>query len=816
MLPSRAPEKRSMHPPTLRAGPLLLALTACSDREPVVPAGALQLLCRLPDATFEQPGEIVPRGDLPDTATWGPYEGPGWSQTLLQTAEARSYLETNQPEARLNLPALRPVDRELELELWCSRPAGDEPGPLELLLNGLALGTRRLSREPELLRIPAPSPLWGLGENELELRVPVQEIEGRRRWDSVALARISYGPEVRVRCDTAAGTALLPAGAGLRYCVELADAAELHVAGRCDGAGTLQVRLGRQDRRTGEHDAPSAQEITARGGRLEGRAPLPRTGELTVVELEWSSESGASATLERLAVVERRARSRPPIVLVSIDTFAARHLSLHGYGRETSPNLEALARDALVFEHAWANAPWTMPSYLSLMTGLYPRAHHVPLDRQSDVKLDNWDWWQVAENRWTLAEALRARGYRTAGFVDTYWLSPHFGVDQGFDLYDGQAALASLRDPHAHIQRIVGELLPPWLAAGPADAPFFLFVHALDAHGPYWPDEPFRDSFSRDLPGERRSTRAGSTNETYGTIPAWMARTLVPDETVPVPLELPLEDIIARYDEAILKVDAYLGKLFELLKQRGLYDPSVIVVTGDHGESFGPLAYGHGVMRGEVLHVPLIVKLPGNERGGQRSATPVQLVDLYPTLLELAGAGLSSLELHGTALLEPAGSAPPRVLYSEGGHVEQYALEQDGWKLVEIRPGSESGDASLLTHPRVPRSWLAQHFPELLSQPLSDPLWQELRRRPGYEQRLAELRALLAGPYYELFDLKHDPLEEHDLAAERADLVERLKPLLEREKERSARARADAAPGPFRHKFDPAELEALRDLGYGD
>ncbi|MEQ1895704.1 MAG: sulfatase, partial [Planctomycetota bacterium] len=461
--------------------------------------------------------------------------------------------------------------------------------------------------------------------------------------------------------------------------------------------------------------------------------------------------------------------------------------------------------------------PWTLPSYLSLHTGLYPRAHRVALDFQPGVHIDNFDWWQLAPNRLTLAEALRARGYRTGSFADTYWLSPQFGFEQGFDTYDGRAAMQPFSDPDGHVRLIVEKLVPEWLAQGTSDAPPFLFVHALDAHGPYWPDAPFRDEFSGALPEPRTLVRAGSTNETYTTMPTWMGRTLVPDEKVPLPGALPLEDIVARYDESLLKVDAYLGKLFEHLRQLGLYDDALIVVTGDHGEFFGPQVYGHGIMNEAVLHVPLVVKFPGNAHAGQSVERGVELVDVFPTLLEVAGVARDGHELAGRSLLaELSGDlGQERALYSEGGHVEQYALTLWPWRLVEERPGSESGEASLLSHPRVPRAWLEAHAPELLVAPLDDALLKLLLAREGMGAAVLALRAELAGPFFTLYDLAQDPLAARDVAAEHPEVLARLKPLLEEHKQRSRASAALAVAEGFRPKLSPAAREALEGLGYG-
>jgi arylsulfatase A-like enzyme len=281
---------------------------------------------------------------------------------------------------------------------------------------------------------------------------------------------------------------------------------------------------------------------------------------------------------------------------------------------------------------------------------------------------------------------------------------------------------------------------------------------------------------------------------------------------------LPVDPIVAMYDEAILKVDDHLGRLFEDLRRRGLYDEAVVVVTGDHGESFEHDFYGHGCLWEDIVHVPLIVKLPGREAAGTRVAESVQLVDVYATLLDLVGHEPYAW-LHGRSLLPLArGESRARAAtFSEGGHVKQFMVEDGGWKLVELWPGQDTGDVSVLTHPRVDDAWLSTHFPALVGEALTPALFARLRSEdPGYADKLADLRARLQGPFYELYDLTNDRDERRDVAGEEPQIVARLRGLLEAEKARARQAQANV-----RHVVQPKSWSGearrqLEALGYVD
>ncbi len=807
-MPHRSPQIRTLL--LLLVGSL--SVLGCDEGRQVVFQGtSIDLLKRFPDTVLQQEGVLEPSPER----QWGDAGLAGWYQVTETTPEGLAYVETNQPLAVLNLSALGPEDRTIRMILWCEGPA-DGPVPrANLRLNGIAETTVELSREPNaVVTYEVQAPAWQAGENLLEIEVPTSGAAGT--WNTLQLARVSYDEACHAEID-GDGSATLPPGTGMEYVLETRSDAQLHITGTSKGRGWMRLAFERVDAQTGERldtlgKGTLALEDLERGERYD----LPRVtdGRLRV-RLTWQPRGDAPIVLEKLAVVETEQEPRPAIVFISIDTLSARNLSLYGYPRKTTPALDHLAEESVVFERCLTNAPWTMPSYLSVMTGLYPRAHELDLQRPQGVQLAGWDNWQIAESRWTLAEMLRAIGYETAAYVDTHWLLDKFRVDQGFDLYDTRAAEISLADPTGGIAAIQSIGVPEFLTGLERGAPFFLFVHALDAHGPYIPGEIWRGRFEEEPPEDGwEPVPAGSEFQTYRAIPEWMARTSVLEG--PIPEHLPLEPIVERYDEAILKTDHYIGELLADLDERGLYDDAVIVISADHGESFEHEFYSHGGMWEPIVHVPLIVRLPKGEYGGTRVRSTVQLVDLYPTLLELVGLPHRGKGLHGHSLLPlvRGEEVEERVAFSEEGHCEQYQLSLGPWKLVVEYPGRKSAPQSILTHPRVPEEWLRAHFPEILDGPLTPELFRTLRKREGFADRVAELRSLLDGPFISLYDIEADPGELDDRADAEPDKVAELLELLEQEKERSNEARSKARATPVLRSFAPDQLEELRALGY--
>lgn len=312
--------------------------------------------------------------------------------------------------------------------------------------------------------------------------------------------------------------------------------------------------------------------------------------------------------------VDLRVPEGTPVVLISIDTLRSDRLPAYGYEAGDTPALDALAERGIVFERAYSHSPTTLPSHASILSGLLPPDHGVR---------DNLGYRFDGERLATLPGLLRDAGYRTGGFVSAYVLRSAVGLDAGFDVYDDAIEFRN-RQGLGDLQRPGDETLASaveWIDSLDAaeDEPFFLFFHVYEPHTPYQPPEPFAARFA------------------------------------------------SAYDGEVAHVDRIVGRLFDALERRGLYDRSLVIVLSDHGE--GLMDHGeqeHGILLyREAIQVPLLVKLPGDQRAGTRISAPAQLVDVAPTVLDLLGlerpAGLAGASLFA---LEGA-EASERTLYAE-------------------------------------------------------------------------------------------------------------------------------------------------------
>jgi arylsulfatase len=503
--------------------------------------------------------------------------------------------------------------------------------------------------------------------------------------------------------------------------------------------------------------------------------------------------------------------ARPAVIFLSIDTLGARNTSLHGYARDTTPHLSALAEEAVVFERCLANAPFTGPSYVSQFTGLLPKCSAVDREefKRANGRLPRaWELLRIPEGRLTLTELLQAAGYHTAAFVDNPHVAAHMGLGQGFELFDDSAARVSSRDPEGGIRLIVPKALA-WIDSLPEGEPFFLFANVLDVHQPYLPDPEFLAPFQDDALGRDTAELAVGSGG-FGAIDIGHVRDAFGKP--PFPRRLAPATIVARYDAEVRAVDEALGRFLSGLRARGLLERTIFACSADHGEAMAQPDYkfGHGTHVEEVLHVPLLLRLPDGAHANRRIAAPVQLLDLFPTLAELLGltppAGLQGRSLVPLLAGQPFGERP---FWHENGRLQSSAVTEGEWRLVATSPGLR---IQCVLSARG-RAWLAEHYPDLGGDFFLGGIGEALNTGPRAKQALIECRKALVGPFFELYHLPSDPHLLHDVAEQHPELVQRLKARLKEAQELGARERA-RLPVTTEPLAAPTSLDELRALGY--
>lgn len=380
------------------------------------------------------------------------------------------------------------------------------------------------------------------------------------------------------------------------------------------------------------------------------------------------------------------------VLLISIDTLRPDHLGCYGGGRETSPNVDALCRESVVFEQAISHAPSTLPSHATMLSSLPPQVHGASFNRRTPLP----------DDAVTLAEVLSERGFRTVSFNDGSQVKGLWGLAQGFDLYRstrGDRAVA-----HARFDDRVSDFLG-WLDGdGPEDGgakPFFAFLHSYEVHHPYIPDEEdlarLEDATYDGWLGRRVSVRS-------------LKRIKRRERTVD---DADRAFIETAYDAEIRSMDRALGRLLEGLRERGVLDDTLVVFTSDHGEEFGEHGdwgwHGH-TLYDELLRVPLVVRFPEGRWAGERVRRQVRLVDLAPTVADGVGVpapgswwGISLLPL-----LE-GGELPPLVavaMVDQDREVPAGGVRTGRWKylagrLFDLEHDPRETVNVLLDHPEL-------------------------------------------------------------------------------------------------------------------
>jgi arylsulfatase len=373
------------------------------------------------------------------------------------------------------------------------------------------------------------------------------------------------------------------------------------------------------------------------------------------------------------------------VILIVVDSLRADHVSAYGYERPTTQNLDALiAAEGIRFDDAVSASPWTCPANGALMSGRHPSSLGASWNSLNS---------SLPQEAASLAEALHDAGYYTAGFVNNACVDTNRGFAQGFDFFDDSQAARKGADSNNKARAFeVNALATAWLEsdwlARPAagDQPLFLFLYYMEPHVWYNPPAPYDTLYDDTYTGTL-------TSEVYG-----VGFDVVTGKIVPSARDV--EHLEALYDGEISYWDAHLGQLLGYLQSKGLLDNTLIVVTGDHGEAFGEHGkWVHGsALYEEEVRVPLVMRYPGRIAPGQVVTTPVQSMDLMPTILEYAGATIPN-DLQAVSLVPLAAGdrdMPLRDIYSEldgladekhwgywiAPRVNMRSIQRGEWKLI--------------------------------------------------------------------------------------------------------------------------------------
>jgi len=398
------------------------------------------------------------------------------------------------------------------------------------------------------------------------------------------------------------------------------------------------------------------------------------------------------------------------IVLFTIDTLRADHLECYGYDKLKTPNINRLADEGILFENNITQTPLTLPSHSSIFTGTNPVFHGIR---------DNGGFY-LEENQITLAEVLTDQGYFTGAFISAFVLDSRWGLNQGFDYYFDNFDLTKFkRVTLDSVQRRGDEVLAEaykWLDEK-SQQKFFAWIHLYDVHTPYDPPEPYKTQFGNSL---------------YGL-----------------------------YDGEIAYVDQLMGEFRDFMENKMLLDKTLIIFTGDHGESLGEhkeSAHGFFIYNSDI-RVPLIMRFPKNKLGGRRIPSLVRSIDIMPTVLQMVGSE-SPESVQGVSLLP--------LIMGRGEPDELLAYSETYW-------------------PRF-------HYG-----------WSELKSLQKGRYKFID------APKPELYDILEDPGEKNNLVNQYASLSHEMKRELDT---LLARYSADDIGEAIPQKIDGDSLEKLQALGY--
>lgn len=302
-----------------------------------------------------------------------------------------------------------------------------------------------------------------------------------------------------------------------------------------------------------------------------------------------------------------------PVIIISVDTLRSDRLPVYGYGGVETPNIDRLRADSVLYERAYTHCPLTLPAHASLFTGLLPAGHGIR---------DNIGYSLDPEVP-TIAEVLKQRGYATGAAVSAYVMRKNSGIARGFDSYDDEIESTAPNQVMGRIQRGGDEsagIAARWIAEQKG-RPFFYMLHVYEPHTPYEAPEPYASRYE------------------------------------------------SAYDAEIAWTDEIVGKFIQALRESDVYDDALIIFLSDHGEGLGDHDEDeHGIfLYREAIQIPLLVKLPRQKLKGSSVSTPVQIIDIFPTIVQQTAAASDLPALPGTSLVDLAIEEPAqaRMIYSE-------------------------------------------------------------------------------------------------------------------------------------------------------
>jgi arylsulfatase len=618
---------------------------------------------------------VAPRTAVVDLA---PYRG-----VKAQTAEvrlngahvARLVMNDGRHRYRVPLPAAaqRPGDNRLRFAFAATASPADEKGnpdrrQLAAAFYGVTVGEADDAGLEDLLGRDAPRPFSVLEQGGVPALVQMAPSVVRYALRLPAAAELRFTPRLHSAARAAGASAVLRvtlesrAGEEQELWTRVVDARasgpEDEVALRLPGVAGDIVRLGLHvGAGAGARFAWAvwtAPRVVGRGGAVANPLDPPPHSD---------DEHARAAEL-------RRSLADVSVLLIVLDAARARSVGAYGYGRRTTPEVDRIAAEGVLFEKAYTPAVYTLGAMSSLWTSQYPDRHHAEVSYADRLPAD----------RLTLAEALTERGVHSAGFIANPMAGKAFGFERGFAEFDQVYE----RFPEGSRGEAFRRVLPEWLRRN-ASRPFFAYVHFREPHFPYDPGPPFDTQFGPDAPlgREERRDKTWYTDVNQGRVEA------APEE---------IDHLVRLYDGNLAYADREVGALRRSLEEAGLWDRTVVIVTADHGEQL----YEHGYISHsaqvyeESTHIPLIVRFP-RESGprGLRVAAPVDLLDIAPTVLDvfgLAGSGRAAREFQGRSLLAVLAGAPGKdaVVSRTVWERPVYGLREARYKYIhDTRTGSE-------------------------------------------------------------------------------------------------------------------------------